>query len=90
MLAMSIHFKRRKVDKVILAKMCYFVSHILANFAPSPGNSRAGISYHPWPQLPNKTDLILSILCTFIMHVLKSQPASSFVTTEALKARKTC
>ena len=40
----SIHLKRWKVDKVILAIMCYFVSHILASCAASSGNLRVEIS----------------------------------------------
>ena len=72
MLAMSIHLKRRKMDKVILAIMYYFVSHILASCAPSSAIYGWRSRTIPWSQLPSKTELILFIMCTFIMHILKS------------------
>ena len=61
MLEISIHLKRRKVDKAILGIMCYFVLHILASCATWSGNLRVEISYHPLAPIAKQD-------CTYPVH----------------------
>jgi hypothetical protein len=74
---MSIHLKRRKMDKVILAIMYYFVSHNLASCAPSSGNLRVEISYHPLVPI-TKQDWAYPIHNVHFHHAHSEESARSF------------